>query len=133
MNMLAPKTNRLGPKKTGDHDEGFTQIDLRALAEILREPLQEAIEAARSLPDLETAMAGLVRRIAPRQIGSRRPGPTRFDSPANNVGPWPASVGCTTNSYSSINPSSANASGSVTPPTKPQSSVPPIVGNGHDG
>ena len=41
----------------------------------------------------------------------------RFDSPANNVGPWPASLGCTTNSYSSINPSSANASGSFTPPT----------------
>src|SRR5204863_9496914 len=41
---------------------------------------------------------------------------TRFDSPANNVGPWPASVGCTTNSYSSINPSSANAIGSFTPP-----------------
>src|ERR1700760_2036273 len=30
----------------------------------------------------------------------------RFDSPANNVAPWPASLGCTTNSYSSINPSS---------------------------
>src|SRR5204862_5747052 len=42
---------------------------------------------------------------------------TRLDSPANNVGPWPASVGCTTNSYSSINPSSANASGSFTPAT----------------
>src|SRR5712691_2446674 len=41
---------------------------------------------------------------------------TRFDSPANNVGPWPANLGCTTNSYSSINPSSANASGSFTPP-----------------
>ena len=41
---------------------------------------------------------------------------TGFDSPANNVGPWPASLGCTTNSYSSINPSSANASGSFTPP-----------------
>src|SRR5882762_8241471 len=42
---------------------------------------------------------------------------TRFDSPANNVGPWPANLGCTTNSYSSINPSSTNASGSFTPPT----------------
>src|SRR5881296_807605 len=42
---------------------------------------------------------------------------THFDSPANNVGPWLASLGCTTNSYSSINPSSANASGSFTPPT----------------
>src|SRR5215470_12647979 len=40
----------------------------------------------------------------------------RFDSPANNVGPWPTSLGCTTNSYSSINPISANASGSFTPP-----------------
>src|SRR5215831_11273610 len=35
--------------------------------------------------------------------------PTGFDSPANNVGPWPASLGCTTNSYSSINPISVNA------------------------
>jgi hypothetical protein len=42
---------------------------------------------------------------------------TYFDSPANTVGPWPASLGYTTNSYSSINPSSANASGSFTPPT----------------
>src|SRR5687768_6355652 len=42
---------------------------------------------------------------------------TRFDSPANNVGPWPVTLGCTTNSYSSINPSSANACGSFTPPT----------------
>ncbi len=43
---------------------------------------------------------------------------TCFDSPANNVGPWPATLGCTKNSYSSINPSSANANGSYTPPTK---------------
>ena len=40
----------------------------------------------------------------------------RFDSPANNVGPWLASLGCTMNTYSSINPNSANASGSLTPP-----------------
>src|SRR5262249_3902627 len=43
---------------------------------------------------------------------------TRFDSPANNVGPWPAILGCTTNSLSSINPTPANASGSFTPPPK---------------
>src|SRR3982075_266236 len=42
---------------------------------------------------------------------------TCFDSPANNAGPWPANLGCTMNSYSSINPSSANASTSFTPPT----------------
>src|SRR5262245_5737538 len=41
----------------------------------------------------------------------------RFDWPANNVGPCPARLGCTTNSYSSINPNSDNASGSFTPPT----------------
>jgi len=29
----------------------------------------------------------------------------RLASPANDVGPWPASLGCATNSYSSINPS----------------------------
>src|SRR6478735_6941652 len=43
---------------------------------------------------------------------------TCFDSPAHNVGPWPARRGCTTNSYSSHNPSSANAIGSFTPPVK---------------
>src|SRR5450755_364369 len=42
---------------------------------------------------------------------------TCFDNPANNVGPWPASLGCTTNSYSSINPNSVNVSGSLIPPT----------------
>ena len=31
--------------------------------------------------------------------------------------PWPARMGCTTNSYSSINPRSAKATGSFTPPT----------------
>src|SRR5262249_26034906 len=42
---------------------------------------------------------------------------TCFDSPANSVGPCPASRGCTTISYSSINPSSANACPSLTPAT----------------
>src|SRR6202047_3244592 len=51
----------------------------------------------------------------PRSSRLTSPKSTHFDSPANNVGPWPTSLGCTTNSYSSINPSSANASGSFTP------------------
>src|SRR5438093_11931562 len=56
--------------------------------------------------------------IAPEPNSSRLTSfkSTHFDSPANNVGPWPANLGCTTNSYSSINPSSASASGSFTPP-----------------
>ena len=40
----------------------------------------------------------------------------QFGIPENKVGPWPASLGWTTNSYSSINPSSARAIGSFTPP-----------------
>src|SRR5918998_1436317 len=40
---------------------------------------------------------------------------TRFDSPANNVGPWPTSLGCTTSSYSSIKPSSVKSIASFTP------------------
>src|SRR5579864_8263678 len=35
-----------------------------------------------------------------------------FDSPAKSVGPCPATRGCTSNSYSSIRPSSASACGS---------------------
>jgi len=41
----------------------------------------------------------------------------RVDRPANNIGPWPVTLECTMNSYSSVRPSSANASGSLTPPT----------------
>src|ERR1043166_1840507 len=63
---------------------------------------------------------GLYRIASAPEPNSSRPTSfksTCFDSPANSVGPWPASLGCTTNSNSSINPSSANASGSFTPPT----------------
>src|SRR5688572_26843219 len=65
-------------------------------------------------------LIGSYRIATAPEPNSRRPTSFKsmyFDSPANNVGPWPASLGCTTNSYSSINPSSANASGSFTPPT----------------
>src|SRR3989442_14777318 len=42
---------------------------------------------------------------------------TCFDSPPNNVGPWAATLGCTTNSDSTINPNPVNASGGFPPPT----------------
>src|SRR5260370_32971341 len=66
--------------------------------------------------------------IAPQPNSSRLTSfkSTCFESPANNVGPWPASLGCTTNSYSSINPSSANASGSFTPATNSPLPDPPL-------
>src|SRR5687768_10528173 len=76
--------------------------------------LEELGLQSRSLP------LGTYRIATAPEANSSRPTSFKsicFDSPANNVGPWPASLGCTTNSYSSINPSSASASGSFTPPT----------------
>jgi hypothetical protein len=58
----------------GRVDEGLTEIDFSAIAEIFSEPLEQAVEATRSLPLLKAAMAGLIRRIAPRQIVPRRAG-----------------------------------------------------------
>src|SRR5258707_14384307 len=41
------------------------------------------------------------RQLSPSSERDRSAKQSR-DSPANNVGPWPASLGCTMNSYSSI-------------------------------
>ena len=108
-------------------------------AELIRGDLGQAIQQLKQQPGKGLFTGGVTLPVVPRPmvaravrhlLGSYRiataPEPnssrstsfksTRFESPANNVGPWPASLGCTTNSYSSINPSSVNASGSVTPP-----------------
>ena len=78
-------------------DEGFTEIDLAAVAEILGEPLQESIETAGSMPLLKPSVAGLVRRVATRQIVPRRPGaedPEHTVEHRARIGPRPAaSVG----------------------------------------
>ena len=58
----------------GGIDERFGQIDLAAVAEIFREPLQETIESTGALPLLKAAMAGLVRGIAGGQIMPRGAG-----------------------------------------------------------
>ena len=58
----------------GRVDEGLTQIDFSAVAEIFREPLQQSIEAAAVLPLLKTPVTGLVRRIATRQVVPRGAG-----------------------------------------------------------
>src|SRR4029078_4751638 len=47
----------------GRVDKGFTQIDLAAVPEVLGEALQQPIEAARALRELEATMASLVRRM----------------------------------------------------------------------
>src|SRR6185295_18709301 len=56
----------------GRVDEGFTQIDLAAVPDVLGEALQQPIEAARALPELEATMASVVRRIARWQVVPRR-------------------------------------------------------------
>ena len=62
----------------GRVDEGFTQIDLAAVPEVLGEALQQPIEAARALPELEAAMASLVPRpAAPIRATARAEG--RFE------------------------------------------------------
>ena len=74
-----------------------------------------------TLPVPNAYLPGSYRIATAPEPNSKRPTSFKsigFDSPANNVGPWPASLGCTKNSYSSINPNSANANGSFTPPTK---------------
>jgi hypothetical protein len=58
----------------GRIDEGFTEVNLPAVAEIFGEALQESIEPAAALPLLKAAMARLVGRIASRQIRPGRPG-----------------------------------------------------------
>ena len=69
-------------------------------------------------------MATVSEQTSTRSISCR---PSGMDRPASSVGPRPATRGCTTNSYSSISPRSASASGSVTPPT----STPAATGHRH--
>jgi len=59
----------------GRVDEGLTEIDFAAVAEVFGEALQEPIEPAAVLPLLKPAMASLIRRIAPRQVVPRCAGP----------------------------------------------------------
>jgi hypothetical protein len=55
-------------------DEGFGEVDFAAVAEVFREALQEPIKSARPLPLLKAPVAGLVGRIATRQVVPRRAG-----------------------------------------------------------
>src|SRR6266581_1706152 len=49
-------------------DEGFGQIDLAAVSQVFGESLEQDLKASGSLPQLKATMAGLIRRIAARQI-----------------------------------------------------------------
>jgi hypothetical protein len=82
-------------RREGRVDERFTEIDLPAIAEILREALEQSIEPPASLPLLKTAMARLIRRIAPRQVRPQRAGAQHPQHPVQDgarIGPWPAAT-----------------------------------------
>jgi len=52
-------------------DEGFGQINLAAVSQVFGESLEQDLKASGSLPPLKATMAGLIRRIAARQIVPR--------------------------------------------------------------
>ena len=58
----------------GRIDERLGEINLSAVAEIFGEALEQPIETATALPLLKAPMAGLIGRIASRQIVPRRAG-----------------------------------------------------------
>ena len=98
--MLDRPQRPLFRRGEGRVDEGFTQIDLPAVPQVFGEALQQPIEAARALPELEAAMARLVRRIARRQVVPRRAGaqhPQHAVQHGARIGPRPpAPIGATT-------------------------------------
>src|SRR2546422_9331322 len=59
-----------GPGERGI-DEGFGQIDLAAVSQVFGESLEQDLKASGSLPQLKATMAGLIRRVAAREIGPR--------------------------------------------------------------
>ena len=56
-------------------DERFMQIQIAFVVECLGEDLEDAPQHARADPLLKPPVAGLIRRIAVRQVGPRGPGP----------------------------------------------------------
>jgi hypothetical protein len=81
----------------GGVDEGFGEIDFAAIAEIGRQPFEEAIEPPTALPLLKATVTRLVRRVARREIGPGRAGPQDPQHTVEDgarVGPRaPASIG----------------------------------------
>ena len=56
----------------GAVDEGLGQIQLAAVAQIFSEPAKHTLDRLLLDPALKSAVACLVRRIAPRQVSPRR-------------------------------------------------------------
>ena len=59
-----------GPAERGV-DAGSGQIELAAVSQVFGESLEQDLKGSGSLPQLKATMAGLIRRIAARQIVPR--------------------------------------------------------------
>jgi hypothetical protein len=81
----------------GGIDERFGQIDFSAVSEIRGEAFEEAIEPATPLPELESTVTRLIRRVARGQVGPGRAGaqdPQHAIEHRARIGPrTPAAVG----------------------------------------
>jgi len=105
--ILVPLPRRVGPTAAPPFcpgvrgiDEGFGEINLSAVAQILGEALEQPIQPATPLPELKAAMAGLVRGIPTREIRPRGAG-AQHPQDAVEDGAWigprsPTAVGTTT-------------------------------------
>ena len=83
----------------GRVDEGLTQINFAAVAEVFSETLQQPIKAAAALPLLKAPVARLVGRIARREIVPRRAGPQHPEDAVQDrarVAEWPPTTVGTT-------------------------------------
>jgi hypothetical protein len=57
----------------GPVDESFSQVQLSATTQVLGKRSKDLFESAVADPTLKPPVAGLVRRVAPRQVRPRRP------------------------------------------------------------
>src|SRR5688572_6085543 len=110
MILTAPTTGAPDAAKTLPLTENVVGPGGVGLAQAVTETIR-ATSATRRVMRLSYEL-GTLDQVRPSLAALRLNRRKKTDAPPpNNVGPWPASPGCTTNSYSSINPSSAKAYG----------------------
>ena len=91
--MLDRPQRPLFRRGEGRVDEGLTEINFAAVAEIFGEALQEPVKPTAALPLLKAAMTRLIGGIPPRQIVPRRPGaqhPEHAVEDGARIAPWAA-------------------------------------------
>jgi hypothetical protein len=66
----------------GAVDEALREVDFASLVQVLRERVEHPVQRAIATPLLEATMAGLIRRVARRQV---LPWSTRAENPQNAI------------------------------------------------